>query len=286
MGLCTSRQRALNSGLDSHGSTPTSSSSSSSLSSSLSSYSIREKLGSGGFGTVYKVLHTPSGEELVAKKMETSRSGSAEIVHMADLRHPNIIQLLEYHITGRFTFLILEFLPGSMDLFDFIDIRGRLKENNARYITAQLCYALTYLHEERSLAHLDVKPENLLIAPSTGQVKLIDFGAAQRITSSPCTTFRGTRQYACPEILFSQHYDPISADIWAVGVTLHKMLFGFLPFKKTRDYLKPLNLVPGDGVGETCVRTLLTILHPNPSYRPASVREISRGPWITGSRPC
>ena len=215
---------------------------------------------------------------MVAKNIETTQA-SSEAAIMSQLDHSNIIQLLEFYTLPQRLILILEYLPDSMDLFDYIDIRRRVSENNARLILRQLTSALCYLHEDHKIAHLDVKPENILIISTTGQIKLIDFGAAQRITSNLMTTFQGTRQYASPEILFQKSYDPIAADVWAVGVTFFKMVMGHLPFKRSRDYLSPL-IFRHSKLSNICLETLAIILNPSPTFRPNTIRDIKQCFWM------
>ena len=246
-----------------------------------SSYNLQEKIGSGGFGTVFRVTHILSGADMVAKKIKTDPDNKvpAEITLMTELEHPRIIRLLEFYSTPRQILLILELLPGCLDLFDYIDIKTRIPEQNTKYILHQLTSALSYLHEEKQIAHLDVKPENILIQPSTGDIKLIDFGAAQRIRPDFHSTFKGTKQYASPEILFTGHYDPVAADIWALGVTFYKMIMGHLPFKRSRDYLRPLTFTY-TGVSTICLETIAIILNPNTDLRPLTIRDIMSCHWM------
>ncbi|KAL5252316.1 hypothetical protein ACHWQZ_G015177 [Mnemiopsis leidyi] len=243
-------------------------------------YSLHEKLGAGGFGTVFRATRHKTGEQVVAKKIRTDVDiPDQEAELMTELDHPKIIRLLEHFKQRRFTFLILELLPNCMDLFDYIDYKDRVPEKNAKYILLQLTSALCYLHEEKQIAHLDVKPENILIQPDSGNIKLIDFGAAQRITSTTLTTFRGTQQYASPEILFTRKYNPVAADIWALGVIFYKMVMGHLPFKRSRDYMKPLCFT-FTGVSPLCLETISIILNPNPDFRPCSVRDVRSSRWM------
>ena len=283
MGLCTSRQNQEPEDLSSFKENPAADLTSSdqpSLNSFNSTYSLHEKIGSGGFGSVFRVTHLHSGAELVAKKIKTeSDTVPSEITLMAEISHPQIIRLLEFYTTPRHLLIILELLPGCMDMFDYIDIKKRMSEVNTKYILRQLSSALSYLHEEKQIAHLDVKPENILIQPSTGIIRLIDFGAAQRITQDVHSTFSGTKQYASPEILFTGHYNPVAADIWAFGVTFYKMVMGHIPFKRTRDYLNPLTFTYR-GVSSLCLETISIILNPNPNLRPLTIRDIRSCHWM------
>ena len=242
-----------------------------------SNYMIEEKIGAGGFGTIFKARHV-SGAALVVKMMELTKP-SAEAAIMAQLDHSNIIQLFETYTLPQQQILILEYIPDSMDLFDYIENRRRIAEKNARHILQQLTSALCYLHEDLKIAHLDVKPENILIVSTTGQIKLIDFGASQYFTSDPLTSFKGTRQYASPEILFQKSYDPVAADVWAVGVTFFKMVMGRLPFKRSRDYLSPLVFRHTD-LSDICLETLAIILNPDPFFRPNTIRDIRQCFWM------
>ena len=269
MGLCTSRKQHL----EPEDLSPPKTSG--------HNYILHEKLGAGGFGTVFRATHDKTGEEVVAKKIRTDADvPDHEAELMTELDHPRIIRLLDHFTELRYTFLILELLPHCLDMFDYIDYKNRIPEKNAKYILLQLTSALCYLHEEKQIAHLDVKPENILIQPTTGNIKLIDFGAAQRITSTTLTTFKGTRQYASPEILFTGEFDPVAADVWALGVTCYKMVMGHLPFKRSRDYLKPISFT-FTGVSSLCLQTISIILNPNPDLRPCSVRDVRSSLWMT-----
>ena len=273
MGLCTSKKNHSVGSSSGSASQPT-------LDSLPSSYTLQQQIGAGGFGTVFLAHHKPSKQSVVAKRIPCQDPTRIpdEVRFMRDLQHPHIIRLLDLISLPSHHFLILELLPGAIDLFDFIDQRGRVSEKHARLITQQLASALSYLHVAKQLAHLDVKPENLLIQPGNGLVKLIDFGAAQQITEDMLTSFKGTRQYACPEILFQRCYDPVAADIWAVGVTLYKMVYGHLPFKRSRDYLSSLKI--DSSVSSDCNDVLAILLHPNPLMRPLAMADVLNCLWV------
>ena len=88
--------------------------------------------------------------------------------------------------------------------------------------------AVTYLHEQGSIAHRDIKPENIVVS-SEGVAKLCDFGwAAKTVTSRK--TFCGTFDYASPQILNGDPYDH-SVDIWCIGILTYELLTGKVPFE-------------------------------------------------------
>ena len=122
-----------------------------------------------------------------------------------------------------------------------------------------------------------MKPENIILRPDTGLIKLIDFGAATSLNAP--TKFRGTRQYASPEILFTKTINPIAADMWASGVTLYKMLMGHLPFQSNKDYYTPLRFTRPD-LSKDCVKIISNVLHPIAIQRPGSIGDVMSCPWL------
>src|SRR5262249_31136422 len=102
-------------------------------------------------------------------------------------------------------------------------------------IALQCSQALAAAHE-KNIAHLDVKPENIMLT-STGQVKICDFGVARRFsarTSSDTTadldwSFAGTPAYMAPEVVLSQQFDE-RADLFSLGTVFYEMLSGRNPF--------------------------------------------------------
>ena len=256
--------------------------SSSEAASFQSTYDIQEKIGSGGFGTIYTVKNLYTNSTLVAKRIKSQNSlrVPAEVDILLKIRHPLIISLLEYYLTPNYTIMIMEYLPNAIDLFDYIAYLGQVSERRSKHVARQLTTALTFLHEEEKVAHLDVKPENILITPKSGYIKLIDFGASVRLEKVPeMFSFSGTKEYASPEVLFYKSFYPIDVDIWSVGVTLYKMIEGKLPFKRSRDYKKPISFTRND-LSPTCTITLTRILYPSLSIRPRSISEVARSPWL------
>ena len=243
-----------------------------------SSYSIESKLGSGGFGEVFLVKNQADHQIHVAKKIPLKQHADVhtEVKLMMDLHHPHIIQLIDFYTLSKHLYIILEYMPGSVDLYDYIDLRGLLSETRSRTIFSQLLKALHYLHALH-IAHLDVKPENIILRPDTGLIKLIDFGAATSLNAP--TKFRGTRQYASPEILFTKTINPIAADMWASGVTLYKMLMGHLPFQSNKDYYTPLRFTRPD-LSKDCVKIISSVLHPIAIQRPGSIGDVMSCPWL------
>jgi serine/threonine protein kinase len=106
----------------------------------------------------------------------------------------------------------------------------------------QLASAVTYLHS-LSIAHCDLKLENILIDNNIKTAKIIDFGLAIEKRTFVDDVCLGTPSYMSPQLLSKDSFNPFKADVWALGVMYYKIVFGFLPFKgKTPELiLKKIN---------------------------------------------
>lgn len=275
MGLCTSRK--------SRSTTKTISDSAA----FQSSYTILDKIGEGGFGKVYSAIHHLTSTTVVVKKIKKrdvyntdtldSTVVPREVKIMARLSHPNIIILHDFFTLDRSYLLILETLP--IDLFDYMRRFIYLANETCKTIFQQLLPALDYLHTEIGVAHLDIKPENILYCPSTSRIKLIDFGAADWITDSPLISFEGTRLYASPDILLRRKYNPVDADLWALGVTLYQMLMGHMPFYCDEDYYTQLRFTRPD-LDILAQHIISLLLCRQSDLRPKTVKDVINTPWM------
>ncbi|VDP93455.1 unnamed protein product [Echinostoma caproni] len=121
--------------------------------------------------------------------------------------------------TATFTFMFMELLPGG-ELFERIPIGVGLHVQQMFIYYAQILDALNYLHKEQFIAHLDVKPENIMLTKKD-RAKLIDFGWAVDLRK---TNFIqgpvGTTNYAAPEVFGKGSYLGPPADLFSLGVTL------------------------------------------------------------------
>lgn len=122
----------------------------------------------------------------------------------------------------------MEYVNGG-ELFSFIEEREYLDEDEAVYLFRQMVAALLHCHR-LGIHHRDLKPENILLEQHTNQVKLVDFGMAAlqpkgKLLTTPC----GSVHYAAPEV-FERSYDGSKVDVWSLGIILHVMLTGCVPF--------------------------------------------------------
>ncbi|XP_031203237.1 testis-specific serine/threonine-protein kinase 5 isoform X4 [Mastomys coucha] len=155
----------------------------------------------------------------------------------ATYKHVNIVQLYETYQNSQRSYLVLE-LAARGDLLEHInavsDLRccPGLEEEEARRLFWQLVSAVAHCHNV-GIVHRDLKCENILL-DDQGFIKLTDFGFANwvRLKNSLLSTFCGSVAYTAPEILMSKKYNGEQADLWSLGIILHAMVSGKLPFKE------------------------------------------------------
>ncbi len=200
-------------------------------------YKILDIVGHGRFGVVYKAQSKADPTKIVAIKVLKCSSYldkaaiKEEIKILKDLDHPNIVKYYEEIEDGPYIFIVTEFCSGG-ELFDRIAGKERFNESEAAAIVEKLLCALNHCHQKR-IAHRDIKPENILYTGKDehAEVKLIDFGLAKKRTGNcaePYQTMVGTPYYVAPEVIEGSY--TFACDIWSLGVIMHVMLSGFMPF--------------------------------------------------------
>jgi predicted Ser/Thr protein kinase len=201
---------------------------------------ILELLGQGGMGVVYKARQRQL-NRLVAVKILPPSVGedpafterfAREAQALAQLNHPNIVQVHDFGRTDEFFYFVMEYVDG-VNLRALIR-EGKLKPEEALRIVPQICEALQFAHDE-GIVHRDIKPENILI-DKKGRVKIADFGlakllgrAAEDLSLTGTGQLMGTLGYMAPEQLQQAHSVDHRADIYSLGVVFYEMLTGQLP---------------------------------------------------------
>ena len=199
---------------------------------------ILEFIGSGGMGGVYRARQ-PQLERDVALKL--IRLGEAPERHerflregkaLAQLNHPNIVQVYDSGVTDGLGYFVMEYVDGQS--LQAILREETLSPEEAEDCVRQLCQALQYAHN-RGITHRDIKPGNILMA-ADGQVKIADFGLAKALDTVP-SGFQltlsqeqvGTPYYMAPEQRMPSQEADHRADLYALGVVYYEMLTGRLP---------------------------------------------------------
>ena len=206
----------------------------------IGKYEIKELLGRGGTGEVYKAYHPALARDVAIKTIHTFSDDPKAIARfrreaqiIAALRHPNIVQVHDFDIADGTFFMVMEHVAGQslQSYLKPIHARGEtLPLAEALTLFQTICRAVIYAHNQ-GVVHADLKPANVLLN-SSNQPILVDFGLSrlaghESITHSNALT--GTPAYMSPEQCKSQGSDERS-DIYSLGVMLFEMVTGTLPF--------------------------------------------------------
>lgn len=205
-------------------------------------YIIKDELGKGGMGTVYRATDRLTGQDIALKRMLLApdqllfktRSETAdprvalsrEFQVLASLRHPHVIEVLDYGFDEfKQPFFSMRLLENAKNIL----ILGRERPLAGKIdLLVQLLQALSYLHR-RGLLHRDLKPANVLVE-NEEVVKVLDFGLAAEDAEGK--EIAGTLAYLAPEVL--RHNTPTTAaDLYAVGVIAYEMFAGKHPYNIT-----------------------------------------------------
>lgn len=201
-------------------------------------YFIMSKVGSGGFGSVYKATDTQNGDRLVAIKevdllnlhpqamIEATTAFQSEVSLLSQLEHPSLPRLYEhFQHPGRW-YLVMDFITGeTLEEYQSKAPNKRLLLSEALDVGLQLCTVLDYLHSQQPpIIFRDLKPSNVIRTP-TGRLYLIDFGIARYFKPGQArdTVALGSLGYAAPEQYGKAQTTP-RADIYSLGAVLHQLL--------------------------------------------------------------
>nr|XP_011460346.1 PREDICTED: G-type lectin S-receptor-like serine/threonine-protein kinase At4g27290 [Fragaria vesca subsp. vesca] len=206
------------------------------ISAATDRFSIANKIGEGGFGTVYKGV-LPSGQEIAVKRLSV-HSGQGlqefknEVALIAKLQHRNLVKLLGCCIQREEKMLIYEYLPNkSLDQFLFDRTRSEVLTWRKRFdIVMGIARGLLYLHQDSRLRiiHRDLKASNILL-DSEMKSKISDFGTARIFggeqTEEMTRRVIGTYGYMSPEYAMGGHFS-VKSDVFSFGVLVLEIISG------------------------------------------------------------
>ncbi|KAH9792839.1 G-type lectin S-receptor-like serine/threonine-protein kinase [Citrus sinensis] len=193
-----------------------------------------EKLGGGGFGSVFKG-RLPNSSVIAVKKLDSFSQGEkqfrAEVSTIGNIQHVNLVRLRGFCSEGTKKLLVYDYMPnGSLDSHIFHRENSKVLDWKTRYqIALGTARGLAYLHEKcrDCIIHCDIKPENILL-DAQWCPKVADFGMSKlvgREFSRVLTTIRGTRGYLAPEWL-SGVAITAKADVYSYGMMLFEIVSG------------------------------------------------------------
>jgi serine/threonine protein kinase/Tfp pilus assembly protein PilF len=201
-------------------------------------YEIKQLLGEGGMGAVYKAMDREV-ERLVALKIirpelaereEILARFKQELILARRITHKNVIRIFDLGEAEGLKFITMEFIEGK-DLSSLIKEKQRLSFEECADVMSQVCTALDAAHSE-GVVHRDLKPQNIMI-DKQGRVIVMDFGIARNVEQAGMTNTGaviGTPDYMSPEQVMGEHVDARS-DLFTMGIIFYQLLVGQLPYK-------------------------------------------------------
>lgn len=186
---------------------------------SINDFTILEEMGQGAYGQVKLARYKRNDNRKMVLKYVTKRRilvdtwtrdrklGTVPLeIHVLDylrkdgLRHPNIVEMVDFFEddVNYYIEMLPHGLPG-MDLFDYIELRVNMTEDECRSIFGQVAKAIHHLHTKALVVHRDIKDENVVL-DGEGHIKLIDFGSAAYTKNGPFDVFVGTIGMPLPNI--------------------------------------------------------------------------------------
>ena len=208
-------------------------------------FELIERLGMGGFGSVWKALDTELDRVVALKIPRRGNLGAQEVEYFfrearaaAQLRHPYIVPVFEIGREEGVVFIVSELVQGET-LSSWMADRQSNAYEIAR-LTAMIADGLEHAHAQ-GVIHRDLKPANVMI-DGNGTPRIMDFGLAKRQTGEITMTFDGqilgTAAYMSPEQAGGQsHWTDCRTDIYALGVMLFQMATGELPYRGNHQML-------------------------------------------------
>ena len=229
-------------------------------------YEIGDRIGGGAMSDVYRAHDREGRREVALKVLRPAFSEDSELVGrfqreadaIASIDHPNVVEVLGHGSADGSHYIAMELIDGPT-LQQLLRDRGRLSEEEARYLGEQIAAGLAAAHE-RGVIHRDLKPANILV-DAAGTAKVSDFGIAHLAAMTQLTRtgeVLGTPRYIVPEQAAGKV--DVRTDVYALGLVLYELVAGRPAFD-----------------GETSFEIVRKQLRERPPSLRAAVPSLSRG---------
>jgi len=256
------------------------------------SYTNCKVAGNGSFGVVFqaKLVGGPEdgGEIAIKKVLQDKRFKNRELQIMRLVSHPNVVDLKAFfYNTGDkkdevYLNLVLEYVPETVYRASrhFVKLKTPMPMLTIKLYMYQLVRSLAYIHSV-GICHRDIKPQNLLLNPNTGVLKLCDFGSAKiLVAGEPNVSYICSRYYRAPELIFGATNYTTNIDIWSTGCVMAELMLGqpLFPGESGIDQLVEIIKVLGTPSREQ-IKTM------NPNYMEHKFPQIKPHPFNKVFRP-
>jgi glycogen synthase kinase 3 beta len=240
-------------------------------------------VGNGSFGVVFQTKLSPDGEDAAIKRvLQDKRFKNRELQIMRIVRHPNIVELKAFYYSNGdrkdevYLNLVLEFVPETVYRASryFSKMKTTMPNIEVKLYIYQLFRSLAYIHSQ-GICHRDIKPQNLLLDPSTGVLKLCDFGSAKiLVPNEPNVSYICSRYYRAPELIFGATNYTTKIDVWSTGCVMAELMLGqpLFPGESGIDQLVEIIKVLGTPTRDQ-IRTM------NPNYMEHKFPQIKPHPF-------
>ncbi len=254
-------------------------------------YDIKEILGKGGMGVVYKSFDVVVKREVALKTvLDIADAKALELFHkeyqvLASISHPNIVEIFdlgEFEEEGeKIPYFVMPLLNG-MTLDKLIRTSShRLTVERSVEIISQTCRGLQAAHE-RGLIHRDLKPSNIFVMDDDS-VRIIDFGVVHKADALSTKGWKGTLQYMAPELI-EMKPPSILSDVFSVGAVAYETLTQRRPFERPGQHeilqailhhIPPAASDLNAAVGQTVSQVIHKAMAKQPYHRFSSARELA-----------
>ncbi|TRM61702.1 kinase-like domain-containing protein [Schizophyllum amplum] len=255
------------------------------------SYSGCKIVGNGSFGVVFqaKLVGEDAGGDIAIKKvLQDKRFKNRELQIMKLMSHPNVVDLRAYFYSNGdkkdevYLNLMLEYVPETVYRASrhYAKLKQPMPMLQIKLYMYQLMRSLSYIHSV-GICHRDIKPQNLLLNPATGVLKLCDFGSAKiLVAGEPNVSYICSRYYRAPELIFGATNYTTNIDIWSTGCVMAELMLGqpLFPGESGIDQLVEIIKVLGTPTREQ-IKTM------NPNYMEHKFPQIKPHPFSKVFRP-